>query len=117
MDRLSIFLRLSTKTPVFMEVVLFSVGLSTKCGFFMDGTPFPVLVVPILTRFLGFCVSFGCPPMFQTRFRAFRVSFGCFPVFQTRFLGFCVSFGCFPVFQTRFRTFRVSFGLPGCKYT
>ena len=42
----------------------------------MDVTPFPVLVVPILTRFLGFRVSFGCFPVFWTRFRVFRVSFG-----------------------------------------
>ena len=66
----------------------------------MDGIHFPVPVVPILTRFCVFCVSFGC-----------------FPVSQTRFRIFCVSFGCFPVLQTRFCVFRVSFMSPGCKYT
>ena len=100
----------------------------------MDGIHFPVPVVPILTRFRVFCVSFWCFPVSQTRFRVFLVSFGCFPVSQTRFRIFCVSFGCFPVLQTRFRVFRVSFGCfpvlqtrfcvfrvsfgsPGCKYT
>jgi hypothetical protein len=100
-----------------MEVVWFSVGLSTKCGYFMDGLHFPVPVVPILTRFRVFCVSFGCFPVSQTRFRAFRVSFWYFPMSQTRFRAFRVSFGCFPVPQTRFCAFRVSFGSPGCKYT
>ena len=83
----------------------------------MDGIHFPVPVVPILTRFRVFCVSFGCYPVFQTRFRPFCVSFECFPVLQTRFRPFCVSFGCFPVFRTRFCVFRASFMSPGCKYT
>ena len=83
----------------------------------MDGIHFPVPVVPILTRFCVFRVSFGCFPVSQTRFRVFCVSFGCLPVFQTRFRVFRVSFGCLPVFQTRFCVFRVSFISPGCKYT